>query len=354
MHRPWISALGLVGAAIFGTILGTGSTWAAGRPLLVVVEAQPGLGVDAGAVRQCIASELGQPVTSPRDPAAAETSDLLVVALDGGEIRMALREGGMTHVSRVIPDATDRAARLRVIAWLAGNLARDQVSAILPLRAPAISAAPPPDPADLSPASDRTATEPPPLPPVDPPAASLPGIRTQAGSDSRAPNARWAVTVAGGLTAGRNCVIRTCNAEGGMPYDTNYALELQHQIQPEGLIIGGALDAGPTSHLLGLVGFVGSRWQGRVWFAEANVGAGILTERGQAWTTTVSSTGGAGAQTTVSTQVQPALYGRAVGAIGFPIGGDLDLVARLGIHLASTGLATDFLSATAGVRLKLP
>jgi hypothetical protein len=101
---------------------------------------------------------------------------------------------------------------------------------------------------------------------------------------------------------------------------------------------------------------VGSRWQRRGWFAEATVGAGLLAARIQVPTSTVtnSSNQGTSVETSVSTQVQPALYARAVGTIGMPISGDLDLVARLGVHLASTGMVTDFLSATVGVRLKLP
>jgi hypothetical protein len=52
--------------------------------------------------------------------------------------------------------------------------------------------------------------------------------------------------------------------------------------------------------------------------------------------------------------VQPALYVRATGSIGIPINRSFDLLASLNAHLASSGLATDFIGATAGLRLKLP
>ncbi|HET6147881.1 MAG TPA: hypothetical protein VFH68_10145 [Polyangia bacterium] len=353
MGKCWMLAVGWVGVAIAGG----GSAWAGGGPLLVIVEAQPGLGVDAAMVRQRIATELGQPVTSLRDPSGAEASDLLLVALGGGEIRISLREGSATRVSRVIPDTPDRSARLRAIAWLAGNLARDQVSAILPLPPPAQAAPPPPAlvAADPPPALDRAATEPPRLPPVVDPTTSLPSVAAQRGWNTGRPDARWAVTAAGGLTATQPCLRSNC-VGNGVVYESNYALEVQHRTRPDGLAIGGALDAGPTSHLLGLLGFIGSRWEKRGWFAEATLGAGLLAVRIPAATTTVtnSSVTGSLSETTVSTQVQPALYARAVGAIGLSISDDLDLVARLGVHLASSGLVTDFLSATAGVRLKVP
>ena len=56
---------------------------------------------------------------------------------------------------------------------------------------------------------------------------------------------------------------------------------------------------------------------------------------------------------TVSTQVEPALYARATGSIGIPINQTFDFLARLTVHLSSSGLATDFIGATAGLRLKL-
>ena len=112
---------------------------AAVDPLLVVVETAPGAAVDAVEVRQAITGELGTPVIAPRDPTAPDTSDLLIVTVDRTEIRMWLRAGAAGIVSRAVPAAGDWKARLQSIGWLAGNLARDQVGAVvagLPARAP--------------------------------------------------------------------------------------------------------------------------------------------------------------------------------------------------------------------------
>src|SRR4051812_22946018 len=72
-------------------------------PLLVVVETAPGADVDAVEVRQAISGELGTAVRAPRDPAAPDTSDLLIVAVDRAEIRMSLRGGAGSVVSRAVP-----------------------------------------------------------------------------------------------------------------------------------------------------------------------------------------------------------------------------------------------------------
>ena len=107
-------------------------------PLLVVVETAPGAVVDAVEVRQAITGELGKAVRAPRDPAAPDTPDLLIVAVDRAEIRMSLRAGAGAVVSRTMPAPSDRKARLQSIGWLVGNLARDQVGAIVaPVPAPA-------------------------------------------------------------------------------------------------------------------------------------------------------------------------------------------------------------------------
>ena len=134
--------------------------------------------------------------------------------------------------------------------------------------------------------------------------------------------------------------------------DSNYQVELQHQATPKGMIVGGALDAGPGGHLLGIAAFVGSqrRWGG--WFFEGTVGVGVEVNR-----VYVPSQGSPFAYTA---EIQPALYARAVGAIGHPISKSLDILGRLSLHLEpndpyGSNLATnDFASATIGLRLRLP
>jgi hypothetical protein len=52
--------------------------------------------------------------------------------------------------------------------------------------------------------------------------------------------------------------------------------------------------------------------------------------------------------------VQPSLYARVTGSIGIPLNRTVDFLARASVHLTSNGGWTDFISASAGVRLKLP
>ena len=106
------------------------------------METAPGAAVDAVEVRRAITGELRTPVMAPRDSTAPDTSDLLIVTVDRAEIRMWLRGGAAQVVSRAVPAAGDRKARLQSIGWLAGNLARDQVGAVVasvPAPAPAIA-----------------------------------------------------------------------------------------------------------------------------------------------------------------------------------------------------------------------
>ena len=70
----------------------------------------------------------------------------LIVAFDRDRIAMSLRTNDATPIVRDIPAPTDRAARLRAIAWLAGNLARDQVTPIVAeaaIETPSLATIPP-------------------------------------------------------------------------------------------------------------------------------------------------------------------------------------------------------------------
>jgi hypothetical protein len=119
---------------VFAAVVTTGGpslAVASIEPLVVVVETGRGGGVEPAEVRQAIATELRTSVRAPRDPAADETSDLMIVAVDRAEIRMSLRPRAAGVVSRVVLAPGDRKARLQSIGWLAGNLARDQVSGIV-------------------------------------------------------------------------------------------------------------------------------------------------------------------------------------------------------------------------------
>ena len=359
MRTRWVSPL------VAALTLAAGSAHAADERLLVVVESTPGAGIDAREVRQTIGAELGIPVVAPEDATAAEASNVLIVSIDKSDIRMSLRGSAAGLVGRTIPAPGDRPTRLREIAWLAGNLARDQVSGIVavppanaaPPKELAIAASgvpPPTAPLSAAPSSDL----PPPTSdrPLDGDRASS-VLARPAGAEVAA-SGRWTITAAGGPTA-------TYNQVGGgtaVIRDTSYQLEVQHQASPDALIFGGALEVGTNAtsngaELMGIAGLVGSSWHRRRWFLETTAGVGLeLARLEQTSTRTVSdSSSGTSLTTTVATGSQPVLFARGIGSVGFPIARSLDLVGRVGIHLASSGgFATDFLSATAGLRFSLP
>ncbi len=362
MHKRGMWAAGLIGAMVVGVGAGRAAR-AADDPLLVVVETQPGLGVDAADVRRGIASELGQRVVSPSDPAAPRASQVLIVALDEHDIRISMRTGTSTRVSRAIPDVAERAARLRAVAWLAGNLARDQVGPLLPKLALAT-----PEPArsggtpTVLATTAAAAIEPPPAATTTP-ASAIDAAVSKANPKRSVDDARWMITGSGGATVTDTCLRvsspagLTCTARyTSFSFGSSYQIEVQHRNPDDGLILGGALEAGPDNHLVGVAGLIGTRRSWGRWYFEPMLGAGIEVERVGVSTQTVisSSTSGTGREITTTTQAQPVLYARAAGTIGIPINPTFDFVARFGVHLASSGLSDAFASTTVGLRLKLP
>jgi len=341
------------------------------RPLLVVVEVGPGLGVGASDVRQAVAAELGKSVVGTREANADGATDVLLVILDPGQIRMSLRAGAAPTISRAIAVPPDRNGRLRSIGWLAGNLVRDQVGPIVATRdaaaAPAVEAlaateppalpTPPPPPPAASPPPQAPGGAPPPLPAA--PAAvasSRPAVETAA-----IPHAVWSITASGGPVAS------AIRAGGWVPGTTTvttssaFHLDVQRQRSPESMLFGLALTFGPSAprHYVGAAAFAGEAWRGRSWFAEATVGLGVEALDGYA--TIGSSTGTADSQGTTTTLTEskvpvgpvPGLYVLASGTVGYSVSRFFDLVAQLGLHASSEGDGS-YLGATAGVRLRLP
>jgi hypothetical protein len=347
---------------ILGVIASAGSARGADAPLLVSVEVAPGADVSPGEVRHLIATELGMPVVSARDAAAAGAADVLLVTVAPHELRMSLRAGAAPVVSRAIAAPADRPARLRSIGWLAGNLARDQVGPLV-----AAPAAPPSAP--LPPDAARPLREPPPL--ADPPPASDSGSpavvvssRPSIKGDS-VPHARWSITALGGP------VLNVFHYNDGTSLGrtdfsraTAYRIEMQHQATSDSLLFGAALEAGPNApakHYFGAVAFAGSRWRWRSWFVEANLGLGleVIDEMVKKVSVTNSSDMlGPVEQTTVSSEPVPELYVRVAGAAGVNLTQSFDLVAQLGAHLSSGQFGPYYfgfyLSSIIGLRLRLP
>jgi hypothetical protein len=334
----------------------------ASEPLLVVVETPPGLGVDASDVRRTIAAELGTGVSAPRDDAARNASDVLIVALERGEIRMSLRTGAAGVVSRTIPAPPERPARLRAIGWLAGNLARDQASAVM--------TALPSEPATMLPAAPAApaAAEPAPRPATEPPPAfaSLPAtgmsppseaISAKRDPPNRSTGAQWAITALAGPTA-----LVVVDQTGTVDrYSAGYEVTVQRQATPDSLIFGAAIHAGPhdwEDHVLGLAVFAGSAWRHGRWFLEATGGLGLEADRlpTSSRTVTENSSGPTGITETLSVTdtLQPVIFFRAAADAGVSVSRLVDLVAQLGAHLGSGGQRSDYLSAGAGLRFKIP
>ena len=343
-------------------------------PLLVVVETAPGAVVDAVEVRQAITGELGKAVRAPRDPAAADTPDLLIVAVDRAEIRMSLRAGARAVVSRTVPAPSDRKARLQSIGWLVGNLARDQVGAIV---------APVPAPATVSLASvegERSSRAEAPAPPPAPgPAATDPPpfAENAAGETAGAsggvvsstppspaaaggPGPTWSLTLGGGPSA--SPLGDRDRDQPLWPGPGVYYLEYHRRAPSDGLIVGAVLDVGPempsglggpSTYFIGGAALVGGgRRFGRI-FVEGTGGLGLETRQStiSVDTTTVSETGG----TTVSQGI-PAfhlgLYLRGQATAGLALSKSFELLASVGGHLGSLGRADTWLTSSLGVRLR--
>ncbi len=335
---------------------------AAVEPLVVVVETRPGAAVDPAEVRQAIAAELRTPVRAPRDAAAEDTSDLLIVAVDRAEIRMSLRAHTASVVSRVVAAPGDRKARLQSIGWLAGNLARDQVSPIVvapvpaPLAVAAASVDTPPAAPEAPPPAPPPATEPPPLPERAPrDLAPAPGgvVAAQPGP-AAASHPTWSLTIGGGPTA---------FWAGGPEYNLPtwpgvgiWYLELQRQVPARSLILGAALEVGPdmadssAKSLIGAAALVGAGHRFGRTFIEATGGLGLEVYQGSV---PVSMTTG---NETVSLGIPVsrfALYLRAQATAGVSLARHFDLLASTGGHLGSAGSRWDhFVTTSLGLRVR--
>lgn len=368
-------------------------------PLLVVVEGTPGPGGDADELRRAIADELhvsviapgdensGRPTRGSDDLAASDQSDVLIVAVDNRRIAMSLRRSPRNLVSRNIPAPSEAAARRKAVALLAGNLARDQVSAIVATPAaaeslsssgampnPATTAMPASTPA-VSSTTDHLGLQPPPL-------ATAASIKAAASSDlvskqiepgpeaviatKSAPGqavngSPWSITVAAGFTA-----LSLPNQWDGQPtgttsyagpsWDTSTHVEIQHN-DATARLWGVALEVGSAIHLFGAAAFIGSRLRYKSWFLEASVGLGVEATKGMVGHSSLqySSVGGLFSTQTLSPETQATIYARGLVTVGLPVTSSLDLVVHVGAHLSATGLEPFLLTTPMiGARYRLP
>jgi hypothetical protein len=331
---------------------------AAEGPLLVVVEAPPALDADAAEIRRAIGVELRAQTIAPMKRGAEPPERALIVAFDRDRIAMSLRTNDGIPVVRDIPTPTDRAARLRAIAWLAGNLARDQVTPII-----ADMDAEPTPLATIPSIAPSPATEPPPLPlptktttaivpavPATPTAAGT--VATIAPPENLNGPYHWSITFADGPTANID------NDQDRRIAGTAWRHDVQRRSERNRYLLGAALsgtngDFAPEA--VGMLVFVGSASRRGRWSFEATVGAGLElgAEAVTSVTATHSSANGFATTATQGDLIRPGLLADAGVAVAHPLWQSLDAIVRLGAHLSTISLDDWFLATTLGLRYSL-
>jgi hypothetical protein len=359
----------VVGVVLFALLGPAQGARAAAEPLLVVVEAEPGADVAPAEIRAVLREELKTPILSPKDAKASDATRLLVVTLDGPAIRVSLRESQSELVTRTVGAPSGQSARLRTIAWLAGNLARDQVTKIVDGPVPgrtAVDTAPgasgsAPASAGLQPAATPQPLQPPPPTSV----ATSTAVDSVAVTPSSATSNRaseWAVTVSAGpllvpFPAGASIAGSNISIAG---LGSAYELRVQRS-ESHGLNLSLAVEIGqPLPHydlpFFGVAGLAGKHWDHRHWFAELAAGVGVEVAKGRTETTRTTASSVSGFESTLVTtyEERPGLFATGRGALGLPLSPSLDALAELGVLVGSLGYQTDFLSTTLGLRLRIP
>jgi hypothetical protein len=97
----------------------------------LVVAVEEGSDVAPDEVRRAVASELGTPVVGPRDEASSNAGRLEVRS-KSGVLKLSYRDAQGRTIEREVTAPSDGAARVRMIALLAGNLARNEAEELVP------------------------------------------------------------------------------------------------------------------------------------------------------------------------------------------------------------------------------
>ncbi len=333
--------------------------------LLVVVEAPPELAIDAGEVRRAIGSELHGTTVAPAQPVSDTTERALIVSVDHERIAMSLRESAAIPVSRVIPAPADRSARVRAIAWLAGNLARDQVTSIM-AEAPAVASPLASMPALPSPAGPTAAAAPPAAddavepPPYRPSGAPVLAAHQDPQADSPS---RWIASLEAGPVVAPftfNLAESVRNAR----YDrlstaTVWRLELRRLSTDRRFLVGVSVEGttGSTEpETFGAAGLCGWNHQFGRWAFEQVLGVGLdLAHRdsvyeGTTTTASLSSNSGYVTSTTVTRGgLGAGVYGMAALALSHPLMDAASWFLRLGAHVSTVDTADLFVWTSLGV-----
>ncbi|HEX4404623.1 MAG TPA: hypothetical protein VH560_07335, partial [Polyangia bacterium] len=332
-----------IGIAVFGMVATARASEGGDTPLMVAAEIAPGVGLDGEDVRRAIADELHRRVVAPALAPTVDAEEVLVVAVSPARIVVSFHARSDERAARAIATPPDRAARLRAVAWLAGNLARDQVSPLV-MAAATATASPPAvaSPMAVAPPTDVGAVEPP-ATAGSPSAVTAPrrsdGLALRATRAERSADPTWTVTVAGGPSIDY-AVLRhpSGNVPGGDFIQSSWQLEVQRR-RLEGWLLGGALDYGPSeAHGFGLAvtGGMEQRWRG--FYVEESLGVGFESAiiRSQTTQTTNSSISGVSSETTTASSLETAPYARLFVTAAHPVWNAWDLVARAGVHATLT------------------
>jgi hypothetical protein len=347
----WIGVLGMVVTARAARAGEGGDT-----PLMVAVEIAPGVGLDGDDVRRVIAGELRRRVVAPALAPTVDAEDVLVVAVSAARIVVSFHARSDERASRAIATPPDRAARLRAVAWLAGNLARDQVS---PLILAAVTTPPEAptsvnyDGSHVAAAASLSATQPAPMPaasdPAVPPADIAVVHRREAPTAHLSEDPSWTISLAGGPT------MSYLGSEDGAPanFTPSWQGEVQHR-PLDGWLLGAAIDFGPTPlHRLGFAATAGIFQRWRDFRFEETLGVGV--ETGTTTSTMIQNSSLTGINSTTETSASATLYARAFVTAAHPLWHSWDVVLRLGGHSNVEGTPyTSFLASSLGVRLRLP
>jgi hypothetical protein len=329
---------------------------ARGAPLLVVVEAGPGAGCDAEAVRAAIAAELRTAVVSPTATPlvalAGPRADTLLVGIDRERIVVTWRGRGEHDLTRSVPAPVERAARLRVVAWLAGNVARDQLASLT------LPTAPSPGPSAASSAEAPPVSPPPaPAPSTAPPAfaAGAAEPTTVVRADNRVEPApdfpRWTLSVGVGAAVTFKGPWQAWYAQppstASVPWGPSLQVEAQRHV---GRWFGGAaLDVGPIDiHPFGAALLAGAQWvPGRVRL-EASAGFGVEAFVDRSYCEDCSGPG-------YLATTHPRGYLRGELAASYPLSAEWDVLVQVDSHVTKTTRAhAAFGLGTVGVRMRLP
>ncbi|HVV50102.1 MAG TPA: hypothetical protein VHO06_10620 [Polyangia bacterium] len=293
------------------------------------------------------------------------------MALDHQRIAVSLRRPDAAPIARAIPAPTDHAARLRAIAWLAGNLARDQVSPLVaePLDAPPGSEAapapsagaapsPPPPSSALAPADAEASVAPPPF--------ETPAATTVAHAAPQPPRpASWSIGATTGPSislyglghALRQSIFGSWTLKDSL-YDVFrddsaiWRVELRHRAEGSRLFSGIALEgsANDEAEIIGATGFVGSTLSLGHFRLEANVGAGIdLGERLHV----VNEDLDGEPVTNQYTTLRPGLYAAGSLAVAHPVFDSLDAALSLDAHASVVDEYDGYLAVMIGLRYRL-